>query len=140
MDVVGPGQAWAIAAIDLCDLINGRSNKVTIRWVPAHNRVEGNEVADGLAMAAAGRPAPFNDADIPDDPSGRGLHLLQDEKRRSGQDGGVDLQLPRRPPVKAPSGSAGICVALESIGRLFLLVPVRPASGWIVSSRQDSQD
>ena len=66
-DALGPGQAHAIAAMSLCDLINECDNQVTIHWVPAHNKVEGNEVADRFAKAAAGRTAPCNDGDIPDD-------------------------------------------------------------------------
>ena len=36
----------AIAAMEVCDRILARDNQVTIRWVPAHSKVEGNEKAD----------------------------------------------------------------------------------------------
>ena len=57
-DRIGPGQRFAIATIEVCDRILTRDNQVTIRWVPSHNRVGGNEMADTYAKAAASRSAP----------------------------------------------------------------------------------
>ena len=42
-----------------------RDNQVTIRWVPAHNKVEGNQKTDAYERAAAGRTAPCCDTDTP---------------------------------------------------------------------------
>ena len=40
-DHIGPGQRFAIAAMEACDRILTRENQVTIRWVPSHSQVEG---------------------------------------------------------------------------------------------------
>ena len=52
-DSLGPGQRFAVAAIEVCKRITARDNSVTIRWVPAHSGAEGNEVADDYAESAA---------------------------------------------------------------------------------------
>ena len=57
-DHIGPGQRFAIAAIEVCDRILTRNNQVTIHWVPSHSKVKGNEKADAYAKAAASRTAP----------------------------------------------------------------------------------
>lgn len=49
----GPGQRFAVAAIDVCSRPVQRGNIVTIRWTPTHSRVECEEVAGGWAEAAA---------------------------------------------------------------------------------------
>ena len=66
-DVLGPGQAHAIAAMGACDRILERDNQVTMRWVPAHNKVEGSESADSYAKAAVGRTAPCCNTNTPED-------------------------------------------------------------------------
>ena len=58
--------AHAIAAMYACDRILARNNQVTIRWAPAHNKVE-NEVADTFAKEVTGRTAPCCNAGTPDD-------------------------------------------------------------------------
>ena len=45
-DTIGPGQCFAVAAIEACTRIMSRSDGVSIRWVPAHHEVLGNEKAD----------------------------------------------------------------------------------------------
>ena len=62
----GPGQRFAIAAMEVWDRVLAHDNEVTIRWVPAHSRVAGNEQADTYAKAAARRSAPHNNDDVPD--------------------------------------------------------------------------
>ena len=52
-DYLGPGQQFAIAAIEVCIRIMSRQNKVTICWVPAHHAIQGNETADTMAKIAA---------------------------------------------------------------------------------------
>ena len=52
-DELGPGQLWARAEIEVCSRLIQSGNKVTVRWVPAHVGVEGNEVADRFAKEAA---------------------------------------------------------------------------------------
>ena len=64
-DSIGPGQGFAIAAIEAYTRIISRSNEVAIRWVPAHQGVPGNEVADEYAKAAAEGGQP--DSDVPDE-------------------------------------------------------------------------
>ena len=51
---IGPGQPFAIASIEVATWILARDNEVTVRWVPAHHEVPGNERADVLAKAAMG--------------------------------------------------------------------------------------
>lgn len=67
MDSLGPGRRFAIAAMVVCDRVLARTNQVVTQWVPAHNKVEGNEKADAFAKAAAGRTAPCCDTDTPDE-------------------------------------------------------------------------
>ena len=64
-DSIDPGLRFAAAAIEVCTRLVSRANEVTIRWVPAHQCVLGNEKADELAKAAAegGRP----DSSVPDE-------------------------------------------------------------------------
>ena len=64
-DSIGPGQGFAIAVIEACTKIISRNNEVAIRWVPAHQGVPGNEMADEYAKAAAEGGQP--DGDIPDE-------------------------------------------------------------------------
>ena len=52
-DDLGPGQRFAVAAIEVCARITANDNSVTIRWVPAHSGATGNEVADQYAKSAA---------------------------------------------------------------------------------------
>ena len=52
-DSIGPGQRFAIAAIEACTRFLSRDNEVSIRWVPAHHAVLDNEKADEYAKAAA---------------------------------------------------------------------------------------
>jgi ribonuclease HI len=52
-DTFGPGQHFAVAAIEVCSWILARDNEVTTRWVPAQSGVSGNEVADEYAKATA---------------------------------------------------------------------------------------
>ena len=52
-DAIGPGQRFAVAAIEVCTRLVSRSNKVAIHWVPAPYRVQGNETTDEMAKAAA---------------------------------------------------------------------------------------
>ena len=65
-DALGPGQRFAIAAMEVCGRVLARDNEITIRWVPAHSRVAGNEKAHKFAEAAAWRTAPCNDDEVPD--------------------------------------------------------------------------
>ena len=69
-ETLGPGQRFAIAAMEVWDRVLARDNEVTIRWVPAHSRVAGSEQADTYAKAAARRSAPHNNGDDDDVPDG----------------------------------------------------------------------
>ena len=53
-DMLGSDQQWARAAMEVHARLTARGNEVTIRWVPAHSGVMGNEMADGFAREAAG--------------------------------------------------------------------------------------
>ena len=64
-DSIGPGQCFAVTAIEACARIMSRSNEVSIRWVPAHQGVLGNEKADEYAKASAEGGRPGND--VPDE-------------------------------------------------------------------------
>ena len=52
-DSIGSGQRFAVAVIEVCTGLLSRDNEVTIRWVPTHHDVPGNEKADEYAKAAA---------------------------------------------------------------------------------------
>ena len=43
---IGPGQRFAIAPMEACAEVLSRDNDVTIRWVPAHQGITGNEKAN----------------------------------------------------------------------------------------------
>ena len=45
-DAVGTGQHLFKAAAEVCARIVSRANEATVRWVPAHQGVAGNETAD----------------------------------------------------------------------------------------------
>lgn len=61
----GPGQRFAIAAIETCTRVPARDDEVSIRWAPAHQGVLGNEKADEYAIAAAEGGEP--DSAVPDE-------------------------------------------------------------------------
>ena len=52
-DHQGPGQETARAIIRWSESIANRGNKLRLQWVPGHAEIEGNEVADRMAKAAA---------------------------------------------------------------------------------------
>ena len=64
-DALGPGQRFAVAAIEVCNRILTGGNQVTIRWVPYHIGIEGSEMADRYAKAANDRSAPCRDEATP---------------------------------------------------------------------------
>ena len=68
-EAIGLGQRFAITAMEACDRVLTRDNELTIRWVPAHHGVQGNEVADENARTAASRSAPCSNGDdgVPDE-------------------------------------------------------------------------
>ena len=51
-DRLGPGQAPWGTIITTGERFRERGCSITIRWTPAHRGVEGNEIADELAVAA----------------------------------------------------------------------------------------
>lgn len=50
---MGQGQFQAVAVHEVRKRITARGSEVTVRWAPAYQRVEGNEMADTWAKAAA---------------------------------------------------------------------------------------
>ena len=64
-DVTGPGQRFAVVAMEVCFWVLERDNDVTIRWVIARHGVTGNETADEYAKVAAEGSTPRND--VPDE-------------------------------------------------------------------------
>lgn len=61
--VLGPGQQWARAVIEVGSRLAASENEVTILWVPVQKGVTGNELVDGLAKEAAEVPS----YDVPDE-------------------------------------------------------------------------
>lgn len=51
-DETGPGQRFAISIMEVCSSLSNRGNTPTLRWVPSHLGVEGNETADDRAKGA----------------------------------------------------------------------------------------
>ena len=51
-DAPGPGQDIAMEIIDLSRAPRDQDNYATIRWVPGHRNVEGNELGNQFARAA----------------------------------------------------------------------------------------
>ena len=45
-DSIGPGQRFAVAAIEACSRVMSRDSEASIRWVPAHHGVLGDKKAD----------------------------------------------------------------------------------------------
>ena len=60
-DALGPGQRFAVAAIEVCSCILARDNDVTIRWVPAHSGASSNKVADEYAKSATTDDTPVEE-------------------------------------------------------------------------------
>ena len=60
-DTRGPGQRFGVAAIEVGPRLAAAGNEVTIRWVPAHARAEGNDMADRYAKGAATGRAPMEE-------------------------------------------------------------------------------
>ena len=52
-DNTGPGQRPVAAIIEVCGRLSSRENTLTLRWVPSHLGVEGDETADGWTRSAA---------------------------------------------------------------------------------------
>ena len=65
LDTSGPNQRFAIPSMEVCSRILSRDSEVTIRWVPAHSEIPGNEMADEFAKAAAEGNTPGDD--VPDE-------------------------------------------------------------------------
>ena len=123
--------------MNMCDLINGRDNRVTIRWVPAHDKVGGNEVADRFAKAATGRTAPCNDANIPDDfldeASLSYMTRTATEARSQATVEWVSSRIGARR-YRPPPGPPAPTQRQKGVGRTVLPVSVRPRSDWVASS------
>ena len=57
-DSLGPGQDLARQAIATADWLAQKGIEISIKWVPGHANIEGNERADYLAKKAAEKPKP----------------------------------------------------------------------------------
>jgi ribonuclease HI len=55
-----PGQIWQLRCFAAAELIVKKGATVSLHWVPGHHDVEGNEIADALAKAAAISPPSSN--------------------------------------------------------------------------------
>ena len=66
-DSIGPGQRFAVAAIEACARVQARDNSVSIRWVAAHHEVTGTVKADEHAKAAAEGREPNSLRTTPDE-------------------------------------------------------------------------
>ena len=64
-DGIGPGQRFAVASVEVATRIVSSENEFTVRWVPAHHGVPGNERAGELSRAAAKGSCP--DDAVPDE-------------------------------------------------------------------------
>ena len=138
-DALGPGQRFAIAAMEVCERVPSWGNEVTIRWVSAHSKVAGNEQADAYAKVAARRAAPHNEDD--DMPEGllteaslsQMFHSATEARSRAAAEWVASHVLPQRPTaVQAPAGEGPPPAPTqhqERAGREVLSVPLRP---WVI--------
>ena len=69
-DTIATSQRFAIAVMEVCSRALARDNEITIRWVPAHHGITGNERADEFAKAATGRKVTCSE-DVTDNCRGR---------------------------------------------------------------------
>ena len=124
-DILGPGQHFAITAMEVCGRVLARDNDVIIHWVPAHSKVAGNEKADEYAMAAARRTAPCSDEEVSDG------FLTEARSRASAEWIASHVRSERRhcplPPRKRPAPPAP-APHKERAGREVLPVPLQPWS------------
>ena len=65
-DLMGPGQPFAMAAIEVCACIIARENRVNIQWISARSGAVGSEAADQFAKSAATGEGPLTVENIPE--------------------------------------------------------------------------
>ena len=64
-DDIGPGQRFPVASVEVATRTRARDNGITVRLVPAHKEVPGNEKSDEFAKAVAEGSRP--DCAVPDE-------------------------------------------------------------------------
>ena len=99
-DRTGPGQSFAHAAHETCRQLQSRGNCLTSRRTPTHEGIEGSEVADVWAKAAA-----ENDSNAVDRAYLRQASLSHLSRKQ-----------PRQEPQRPRDGSAAMSAVAEVIG------------------------
>lgn len=84
-DTPGPRQASATQTIQLADTLHGRGDTVTVRWVPGHKGVTGNEVA-GLHARRATEPIRTSRNDRGRAETGDAVRTAASKRRRTESD------------------------------------------------------
>lgn len=103
-DGCGPAQALAVAFLAQAREISERGSSISVRWVPSHAGVEGNEQADGAARDAAGRRLESADPDYLSQASLSHLRRVTTERRSTAIGSWIRQRVERRHRYRPPPG------------------------------------
>ena len=122
----GPAQALASAVVELSYQLASRGKRVTLRWTPAHQGVEGNKQADAWARRAAERREGRADPEYLREASLSHLTRISTERRATETGRWIREHVKRRhryrPPPGGKTGRELGRVRKELAGRFYQLL------------------